>query len=254
MGDYSVVEIAKLYASLTGIIAGFALTIVVLLIERHSGEGTDKDPNALYGRSAIMVFVITFFISTIASFMFAIASGEQHFQSPRAYLLLMLPSFAFGISSILLALGLTLLLRAYRVANVLMLAGLTLYGLIVAVLFQYVYTMGIMMSVMQGIPFAGFFWDPVMVVPPVICLLIFLSLRRYMYSSSRKSSPLQSQWFIVYSLVCIASTLLLSFFTTIVTAQDKNIVLPSWAVISLIVALSFILGWSILYIPGSRTD
>lgn len=109
---YSVIELGKLLASLTGILAGFALTVAILLIER-SEEGRAPE---LFARSSIVSFFVAFATSLETAFNFAVIGAETE-NSVR--LAVQLIPVAFGLSMCIayLFMGIVLALFEYRIAE-----------------------------------------------------------------------------------------------------------------------------------------
>ena len=69
---YSVIELSKLQGSLTGILAGFALTVAILLIGR---SGNFQEPD-LFARSSIVSFFVAFATSLAIAFNFVVIGAE----------------------------------------------------------------------------------------------------------------------------------------------------------------------------------
>ena len=178
---YNMVEVAKLESAINGIIAGFALTIVILLIERLASKSSDISYDSTLGKAAITVFITTFFTSTLASFLFAVNAAEIE-NSARAFLLVMPPAFVFALSGILLILGLVLLLAAYKLTEALEPTKISLYMVSLLALFNYTYTASDVTAGIYKIPSVILLSKTRVLlqlfIPPAARLFIGFSLRK----------------------------------------------------------------------------
>ena len=250
---HSVLEIARLDSAITGIMAGFALTIVVLLVERLANKSSDVHYDATLGKATILVFVAAFFTSTLASFLFGVSAAEKE-NSARAFMLLMLPAFAFVLSVVLFSLGLVLLLAAYKLKYALEPARVILYMVLCLALFNYIYTASDVIAVMYKVPSIALLSQPPVVLslltPSAICLFLGYIIRRRRYKPSRVQ--FDQRWFRGLILVdIIASAVVGVLLTSILISAPPYLFVPFQLILVLVVGLSVLIGWSILYIPTS---
>lgn len=110
------VEVAKVESSIAGVMAGFALTVVVLLLGRIGGSAGISLESPSYEErvclDAIAVFVVALLTSTLSSFLYAVAGGE--YNAVRSLVLVLPPAFLLCIAVILLVYGLYLVVFAHK--------------------------------------------------------------------------------------------------------------------------------------------
>jgi hypothetical protein len=109
---YSVIELGKLLGSLTGILAGFALTAAILLIEKSGGGGA---PDQI-AQASIASFFVAFATSLETAFNFSVLGAETE-NTVRLAVQLIPVSFGLSICIAYLFLGIALALFEYRVAD-----------------------------------------------------------------------------------------------------------------------------------------
>jgi hypothetical protein len=253
--SYSLIEVAKLESAITGVFAGFALTIVVLLIERLASRSSDIEYDSGLGKAAITIFVAAFFTSTLASFLFAVSGGEIEI-SPRLFLLIMVPSFAFVTSAILLALGLVFVLGAYKLSYALGPALAILYVTVLISLIHYAYSAADVMAIMVKTSTTTLLSQHQVLLPllaaPVASLIAGLSLKWRLHQTNRRH--FDPQWFHVFIYSCIATNTIVAIITPFITVAPVDVFVPPWQVFLFVVGLSILAGWSIVYIPKITKD
>lgn len=109
---YSVIELGKQHGSLTGILAGFALTVAILLIERSEGTRVPE----LFARSSIVSFFVAFAASLETAFNFVVIGAETE-NSVRLAVQLIPVVFGLSICILYLFMGIALALFEYRIAE-----------------------------------------------------------------------------------------------------------------------------------------
>jgi len=109
---YSVIELCKQHGSLTGILAGFALTVAILLLERHE---RDRGPEPV-ARSSIVSFFVAFAASLETAFNFAVIGAETE-NSVRLAVQLIPVVFGLSVCIAYLFMGIALALFEYRIAE-----------------------------------------------------------------------------------------------------------------------------------------
>ena len=96
---FDVIELARLQSSITGVLAGFALTVAILLMgQRVEGASVGKY-DAGIEQAAVMVFVTAAFSGVLASFLFALM-GSEMVNSGRASMMLISAGFVFTLSAV----------------------------------------------------------------------------------------------------------------------------------------------------------
>lgn len=111
LDNYSIVELSKLEGSLAGILAGFALTVSIILIERSANS---KPPGRL-ARLSIASFLVAFVASFATAFNFIVIGAEGH-NVPRLAVEYIPISFSLAQSYVYLFMGITLALFEYRIS------------------------------------------------------------------------------------------------------------------------------------------
>lgn len=112
LDNYDIVELSKLEGSLAGILAGFALTVSIILIERSANS---KPPGRL-ARLSIASFLVAFVASFATAFNFIVLGAEGH-NVPRLAVEYIPISFSLAQSYVYLFMGITLALFEYRLST-----------------------------------------------------------------------------------------------------------------------------------------
>jgi len=99
---------ANLESSICGVIAGFALTVVVMLVGKNNDSGNIDDKR----QGVIAIFTAVLFISLLASYQFALAAADK--EQLHAFISLTSPAFCLALSSTLLMYGVLMLLSSYN--------------------------------------------------------------------------------------------------------------------------------------------
>ena len=251
----NVIELAKLHSSVTGILAGFALTIVVLLVERLSNRDTDKNYNSDFGQCAILLFTNAFFTSILSSFLYAV-NGSESQVSIRAIVTLLLPSFVFVISVIFIALGLIFLLQAYRLSYAANLAKIILFGTIFVALFNYTSASLDAMASMENKTTPDLFVQTSISLPlfaiPTIALLAGLAIGK-LKPWPKQNGHLDLTWFHRYIYLCISLSIATGVIAPFFHNASENLIIPHWNIFISVIALSVVAGWSTIYVPRMFT-
>lgn len=165
----SVIKLSELESAISSILAGFALTIVVLLIGRRPKR---DEPGQLSGayESAITIFVVSFFTSVYASVLYTFVTARQN---ELALFMFMPAAFVFAISAFLLMLGLTFVLVSHQFKDITDIAKTMTFLTVFIALFHYTYTNIWFM----GIFFPGLWYKPLGKV--TITLIIFIPILSY---------------------------------------------------------------------------
>jgi predicted Abi (CAAX) family protease len=108
---YDASAIAANHSSITGLIAGFALAGLFLLVEQV-GSSSGK-VRVQYLRAMLLLF-ITSVTATLAAFLYSSIVGIPEL---RAYFTFVMTSSIFAISAIVLLLGITTVFSAFSVAQ-----------------------------------------------------------------------------------------------------------------------------------------
>jgi len=118
-------DIASIHAGVTGVLAGFSITLVVLLaIERsREGEGVEPPTQAIVG-----LFLVSFVAFIASAIQYAIVPQRE---GAHRYLLYTLATTMYYMGGVLAFLGLSALMRFIRVRLLEVLGGITLAGAVI---------------------------------------------------------------------------------------------------------------------------
>lgn len=248
---YDVIEMAKLQSAIMGVLAGFALTVTVLLIERRTAQKAGVGYQDTLRQAAVAVFVAVLFSSILASFLYAINGAEKE-NTSRAFLLSVPPGFVFGVSVLFLLYGLVLLLGAFRLDYVFGLTKAILCLVILLALFYYTFTVGDAIAVTYQIP-ATTVWTQVSTAVPLLAATIALPLcallKRRFDRRYRVSIP--SRGFSGLILAGVVFSTIAAVPVRFLTHAPFDVFVPFWQILLFIVAYSFLVAWLILFIPTS---
>ena len=242
----SIIDIAQAMhvdAEITGTIAGFALAVVILLIDhtrRHDDPGLNRTLEA-----AIFTFFAAFFTLVFTSFVFAEGSGQQPPASHRAFVIFTCPLFMFSISLTFLFVGFIILLGAYQLQYVLAtvrwfyLAGLFLVSVYYSSAIDDATSRDLADSVVSA-------YTAVAVVVTGLAALVPRWHRRR-WTKSRHLTGLR-RYVLISMSACVACYLIMSW----VENQSNLWVAPRWLGVLLLFALCGLAGWSTTYMPDRR--
>lgn len=114
LGTYSIIELCKLEASLAGILAGFALTVSILLIEKH--RAAERDTSGRLAQLSIASFLVAFVASLATAFNFIVIGAEMN-NVERLAIQYLPAAFALALSYVYLFMGIALALFEYQIAD-----------------------------------------------------------------------------------------------------------------------------------------
>ncbi|MBN1586807.1 MAG: hypothetical protein JW937_05185 [Candidatus Omnitrophica bacterium] len=149
--DYTVMEAAKLESALCGVLTGFALTIVVLIVQQWNVDRDLKHrPARMLIEACLNLFVTAFFGGLLSSYLYVFASIENQFNERAAFC--MLPgSVTMMLTCILFLLGISRILAAYsHSSNVLKISNFIAYTGICSCLLFTTYGTVSLYTVMHG--------------------------------------------------------------------------------------------------------
>jgi drug/metabolite transporter (DMT)-like permease len=251
----SFIELAKLKSAVTGIFAGFALAIVVLLIERQadrSNRSSEGKPHLILGTASIQIFVVAFLVSTFASYLFAF-SGAERIESARASFLIMPPAFLFALSAVLLTLGLALVLQSYNLEGVSDISQVVVFAAVFIALFYCSYLAGLVTAIMYGVSSANLFSRTEFLLSLCIASvggpIIGIVIRWQRHRAGNTS--FDQRGFRAFIYACIATSGLMCLPMIIVSNASPNLFVPFFLILFFVVVLSLLAGWAILYVPNS---
>jgi hypothetical protein len=249
---YDVIEIAKLQSAITGILAGFALTVIVLLVERGEGRSRSSEGHAAWRLAAVAVFITMLFTTVLASLLYSI-NGAEIENSSRAFLLSVPPAFAFALSVLLLMYGIVLLIGAFDLDYVFDLVKSILWVVIALTLFYFTFTTGDVVAVVYKVPPAEI-WNRaetgVSLIGATILLPIIALMKRRI--GEEYSVRIPSQGFNRLMLACVLLSSIASVPVRFLTHAPIDVFVPFWQILLFIVAHSFLVAWLILFIPTAR--
>lgn len=250
---YNVIETAKLQAGVAGLLAGFALSIAVLLITRETvGDSHDREGAALE-QASVLVFVSAFFASLIAAFLFGLIAGEKE-NNRRAFMLAMSAGFPFILSGVLLMYGIVLLVASFQATYVLPLARFILRAVLVIALLNYGSIAGIVISVMRRWTTREVFSDPPTLIALAVASLLLPALAygtRSRLRSYDERSIFPSRGFNALIASCVLTCVLASAPVSVITFYFDDVRVPDWLILLFPLTMSAVISWLVLFTPAS---
>ncbi len=237
----NIIELANIEATINGTFSGFAFTVIILLLDRQA-KGSDVNYDAEIGLASISVFFVTLIDSILASFLYANigARNSECIPDERLYSLLLFPSVLFAISTCLLVLGLSLVLQAYHIKQILKLSQNIIWATIIFISVSFLYTEIRVLSITNKVGYDMLI--SLYFIMPVISIGFGLWGRHV--SLANKSIDF-------FLKVCLWLSIFIGiFFTLSMDLLSKEIVISQFTHIFLNLSMSLIIGWTILYIPN----
>jgi hypothetical protein len=248
---YDVIEIAKLQSAITGILAGFALTIIILLVERQGGRSNTSKKSDQMRQAAIMVFVAMLYTTVLASLLYSI-NGAEMSNASRAFLLSVPPGFTFAVSVLLLIFGIVLLIGAYRLEQVFNLVCKILWIVILVTLFYFTFTTADVIAVTYRTA-PSEIWGQAEIGTSLITSTALLPLMAIIWRYKDRKKPLKipSPGFRGFILACVLLSTVVAVPVRFLTHAPLDVFVPFWLILLFIITYAFLAGWLILYIPAS---
>lgn len=247
---YNVIETAKLQAGVAGLLAGFALSIAVLLITRERLGGSGESEGAALEQASVLVFIAAFFASLVAAFLFGLIAGEKE-NNRRAFMLAMSAGFPFLLSGVLLMYGIVLLVAAFQASYVLPLVRFVLRAVLIIALLNYGSIAGIVISVMRRWTTRAVFTDPPTLLALAAASLLLPALsygaRGRLRGDGRSLYP--SRGFDALIASSILTCVLASAPVSVITFYFTDVRVPDWLILLFPLTLSAVLSWLIIYTP-----
>ncbi len=141
---YNVRTAAQSQSNIAAVLAGFAFTAVVLVVQTQLPSAVslgllEGQPQLLRGRVAI-AFLIAFFGCIISAFMFSVVAGEQEVE-PRSHIVAFLGGGGFSISTVFIFWGVVVLSRLFLPPDAVHITYVALFAisLLSALLLSYSY-------------------------------------------------------------------------------------------------------------------
>ncbi len=252
---FDVIELAKLQSAITGVLAGFALTVAILLMgQKPEGASVDKYDVGV-GQAAVMVFVTAAFSGVLASFLFALM-GSEVINSGRAFMMLISAGFVFTLSAVLVIYGLFLSLGAFRLTHALGTGKAALYATIALTLGHYAlgvaWARGVMDQVSTGEVLGEARTCVVLFAAPSLLPLCAIGRRRLDRSYDARIPSRSFNGFTIACVVLCAIAGMLTAFIQSLTPPDVIVPLP--LMLLFVIAYSFLIAWLILLIPTSESE
>ena len=254
------IELAKLESAVTGVLSGVILAVVVLLIDRLSHLIGSSQRAKAYGEASIMVAVLAFCASTLASFLFSLNGafhGGQEASIRRAFAMLPPPGMLFCFSVVLLAHAMALASVALRFQRLLGLMRHMLDGVIAVTLSLGMCVALEVLSVMRQTPFAdtlrtpGTFAGVAGILWAGPCGVRWWRRCIQPCASHRRRVIIRRGFdgFAITSVWVIAAGSLLAGARAASFGGDT---VPFWQVVLPLGLYSFLVAWSMVYIPAAE--
>jgi hypothetical protein len=238
---FDAVTIAGTHSALTGVMAGFALAALFLLIQRgHNAK--DGQIRGQYSWAMLLLFV-AFLVGTLSSFVYSRLTG---YSPIRAYLGFLFPSSVFAVQALVLLLGLNIVFGALEMRRVLDLArNISLIVVVFCVV-----------HVWDDLRLASEFFGLASWVR--VCLLAVMSIPIVSSFLVRRCQSIQG-WFekqtlsvFCYAVVVVSFGIAIMqgiLITVKMTVPDSDPCLPTWVPIVLMICVSVLGAWSVLLAP-----
>jgi hypothetical protein len=248
---YDVIEIAKLQSAITGILAGFALTVIILLVEGLGGRTGRSKNNDTWRQAAIMVFIAMLYTTVLASLLYSI-NGAEMSNSSRAFLLSVPPGFAFAVSALLLMYGIVLLIGAIDLNHAFDLVKKILWVVILLTLFYFTFTTGDVIAVTYKVPSSEIWGQVNYGVSLIMATILFplITIMKRLFDKKYKVK-IPSKGFNGFILACVLLNTFVSIPVRFLTHASFDVFVSFWQILLFIIAYSFLVAWLILYIPSS---
>ena len=229
--------VASTHSALAGVLAGFALFALFLLIERDEGK---KDP-AKHSKAMLLLFV-AFLTGSLASYLYSTITGDS---GVRAYYLFLFPSTIFAIHVFTLLAGVVFCLSACKIEEqICTIARRISYAVI---------GFSVLIVGSDQYKTSEFFGLPVHTMHRTLILIAITSLSAVAFVRF-KSSCLSPFAKATFSAFCYAA-LLMSVFVAYTGGEHfyvKNLELPFWIPVFHFAFVSIFAAWTILVMASVR--
>jgi hypothetical protein len=232
------IAISESHSALTGVLAGFALAAIFLLIERANDAKNDQKQQ--YLRAMLLLFV-AFITGTLSSYLYSSITGDPPI---RGFHLFKFASAVFVICAIVLLVGINSVFSAIGIENVLTLARRITYFIVIFAVLVILGDSVITVRVF-GLPTSVTTWLYLFALIPLVISLLILASRRKGIRQYFKDN--------LFSAFCYAATLnalVLAFLHNIDSSiEESNIESPIWVILFTIGSVSILGAWAMLLSP-----
>ncbi|MBN1250233.1 MAG: hypothetical protein JXC32_21395, partial [Anaerolineae bacterium] len=133
--------IAGNYGQMTGVLAGFAFTALVLLLATTPSE--QHLPAVRRGEGVPLSLFVAFIALVIATLLYSVLAGEPEEARPRAATVELIDGVVFGLAVLMLLQGVSMLMYGARIEKPAMIVSCTLTVVIIPALAMYFISQGV---------------------------------------------------------------------------------------------------------------
>ncbi len=250
--NFDPVELCKLESSIMGIMAGFALTVVISLITQ--GERLDKRLSGI----AIKLFIGAFFVSTYASFVYAVGGSLTDRYSIKSYFWLLSAGYILALSTFLLTLGIIYSLSAFKGDEAGYWSNILTYAANFVIWMHFSVTVSVVLNI------AKFNSDPLIVLTVSFAIPLIIGfggyiLRRKIYQK-HKIKPLKAtkheeylRRFVVVVISTSCAVSIIDVYTTVTALSYLDEKLLTLLTLIIQVGLFVLVNWGMLFRPAELT-
>ncbi|MBL7806583.1 MAG: hypothetical protein JNN28_02145 [Saprospiraceae bacterium] len=244
---YDVREIAKGYVGISSVLAGFAFTSIILVLDKDFGGDVLLES---FKNKAAIAFLLGFFGCMISAFIYSVMSGEEMGTTSRAYSMLLINGGVFSLSISFLFWGIVPLVRIYTNNEIVEISRWIYYIIVFYIILNFVISVIDLKNIslkktkkyyksLKPLHYA------LLIVFSYLPLILFVIYRTFFQDIVLNFAG-------CYNLFIISSLLLMligSVFSAIAANFDEKYVIPfNWCVFW-IVCHSFILGSMTMILP-----
>ncbi len=234
-------KISASHSALSGILAGFALAALFLLVE-HADDNRHFGAHGQSQKAMLLLFV-AFLTGSLASYLYSCITGDT---PQRAYFCFLFPSCIFTIHIFMLLGGINTTLYAFGLGNIAAVARRISYAVVlfgVSTIWEDVTAASRYFNSPSGVRTGVFL---VATIPFVALVAIFIV---------KRLKPSVLTWFAGRTVSVLCYTILFSCLGIAViqgchdTVLDAQIGLPVWISLFLITAVSMVGAWTMFVFP-----
>lgn len=245
------VELCKLESAIMGVMAGFALTVVIVLLTNQE----DKY-DSVTGEVAIKIFITSFFTCTYAAFIFAVGGAltdPQGKPSLDSHFWLLLAAYVFAMSSVLLVLGLFCALDAYRVQNVEFLGQQIIRVVSIISLIHFTLTASFVVnqsSMQLAQVYTDIGYKLLIAIPIVISFIGYIVRRKIRHSM--QSFTVKVGNFDKFSSFIVNSCLFISLMDVLISVNPIDPIFAFCVTLGMELVFAVLLNWSMIFRPSKQ--
>ena len=236
---FDAIAISGSHSALTGVLAGFALAALFLLIERVNDAKNEQKQQYL---NAMLLLFVAFLTGALSSYLYSSLTGDPPI---RAFHLFKFGSTVFVISAIVLLVGINSVFSALGVEDVLTLARRMTYFVVIFGVLVILDDLVVSVEVF-GLPTNVNFWLYLSAFTPLAISLLILASRKKSIRQYIKREAL----FSAFCYVAILDALAMAFFHFMdSTTEDADIVFSVPIALLMMGSVSILGAWAMLLSP-----